>query len=229
MKCRRCLSDRDRSLFSASELRIPRGSQWCRDCVRSYKRSWKEKRRRLSGTPIRVIKYSAMEVAPGIFKCRRCKVEKAPSEFSAGACKPRARGWCRECVTDYVRPGNDGFAVWRKAQERYVASGRKKVSHREWRRSQAGRLRLREYRARRRAAMAGVVVEPVPNGFEQTLLTRQMGRCAACRCELVEYHRDHIMPLALGGHHKPSNLQLLCPSCNRRKGAKHPEEFMACV
>jgi|GEM_PF-3286127 len=31
---------------------------------------------------------------------------------------------------------------------------------------------------------------------------------------------DHIKPISKGGTDKPSNLQLLCPVCNRKKGAK---------
>lgn len=40
-----------------------------------------------------------------------------------------------------------------------------------------------------------------------------------------EYHVDHIMPLILGGSHWPSNLCLLCPSCNISKGGKHPDDW----
>jgi 5-methylcytosine-specific restriction endonuclease McrA len=31
---------------------------------------------------------------------------------------------------------------------------------------------------------------------------------------------DHIVPLAKGGSDRPSNLQLLCAVCNRKKGSK---------
>ena len=34
------------------------------------------------------------------------------------------------------------------------------------------------------------------------------------------------MPLARGGKHEASNLQLLCPPCNMSKNAKHPIDFM---
>jgi 5-methylcytosine-specific restriction endonuclease McrA len=53
-----------------------------------------------------------------------------------------------------------------------------------------------------------------------SLFAMQEGRCAAfwCRAELKNsYHVDHITALARGGSNDPSNLQLLCPSCNTSK------------
>lgn len=51
----------------------------------------------------------------------------------------------------------------------------------------------------------------------------QKWKCANCACCIKNgYHVDHIMPIALGGTNWPYNLQLLCPSCNMRKNAKHP-------
>ena len=54
----------------------------------------------------------------------------------------------------------------------------------------------------------------------------QKGKCAYCRVLLRgKWHVDHIVPLFLGGHNGPSNLQLTCPQCNLEKGAKHPLDF----
>lgn len=57
----------------------------------------------------------------------------------------------------------------------------------------------------------------------------QKGRCAHswCRRSLKKSGKevDHIVPLALGGANDRSNLQLLCPDCNRTKGWKHPVVF----
>lgn len=62
----------------------------------------------------------------------------------------------------------------------------------------------------------------------------QGGRC--CYCERpVDLHLpggcelDHRVPLARGGSNEPENLQLLCPSCNRDKGALTPEHFAQSV
>jgi len=36
----------------------------------------------------------------------------------------------------------------------------------------------------------------------------------------IEYHVDHIIPLAKGGQHHPGNLQVISANENVRKGAK---------
>lgn len=56
----------------------------------------------------------------------------------------------------------------------------------------------------------------------------QRGKCA-CGCGMPlgdDFHRDHIMPLALGGTNTDDNIQLLRQRCNSQKSAKHPVEFM---
>lgn len=55
----------------------------------------------------------------------------------------------------------------------------------------------------------------------------QSGKCAYCKSRLgkVMPHVDHIVPLARGGSNRRSNLQILCYSCNSRKGASDPVDF----
>jgi 5-methylcytosine-specific restriction endonuclease McrA len=47
-------------------------------------------------------------------------------------------------------------------------------------------------------------------------------RCKRCRriFDLDILEVDHIHPQSRGGKDNPSNLQLLCPPCNKKKGAK---------
>lgn len=55
----------------------------------------------------------------------------------------------------------------------------------------------------------------------------QKGKCACCKVSIRDgYHVDHIYALSNGGENGKLNLQLLCPSCNMIKGAKHPIDFM---
>jgi 5-methylcytosine-specific restriction endonuclease McrA len=76
------------------------------------------------------------------------------------------------------------------------------------------------------------IVRKVSKDIVRILWVKQQGHCNNIVCdvdlvfEIEKYHLDHIMPLILGGLHDDANLQLLCAKCNRRKGSKHPSEFV---
>lgn len=54
------------------------------------------------------------------------------------------------------------------------------------------------------------------------IYAKQGGLCTRCNRFLAwtGYHVDHVVPIAKGGLNVAANLQLLCPRCNLRKGAK---------
>jgi hypothetical protein len=59
--------------------------------------------------------------------------------------------------------------------------------------------------------------EPLSDAVKAFVWQRDGGRCVGCGArERLEF--DHVIPLALGGSNTARNLQLLCESCNRRKG-----------
>lgn len=37
------------------------------------------------------------------------------------------------------------------------------------------------------------------------------------------FHIDHIIPKCMGGSDEESNLRVICPSCNRRKGGNYAQ------
>jgi 5-methylcytosine-specific restriction endonuclease McrA len=58
------------------------------------------------------------------------------------------------------------------------------------------------------------------------IIEAQRGKCAYCRKDVrKKYHVDHIVPISKGGTSNRSNLQILCPWCNRSKKARDPIEF----
>lgn len=58
----------------------------------------------------------------------------------------------------------------------------------------------------------------IPDDVKQLVWTRDGGQCRVCGSQ-VELQFDHIIPVILGGATSAENLQILCGSCNRRKGA----------
>ncbi|AUW06211.1 hypothetical protein C1N51_21365 [Vibrio campbellii] len=63
-----------------------------------------------------------------------------------------------------------------------------------------------------------------PKWLERALFCREKGLCALCKTDLSSvYHThgkvaiDHIVPIAKNGVNDPTNLQILCQSCNSKK------------
>ncbi len=59
---------------------------------------------------------------------------------------------------------------------------------------------------------------PIPDEVKIYVWNRDGGRCVKCGGNRrLEF--DHVIPVALGGANTARNLQLLCETCNRSKGA----------
>jgi len=107
------------------------------------------------------------------------------------------------------------------ARRRRTASGKGAAKNRSYR--AANQHKVREWAQNRRGRKTGRLTR----GFVARLFALQRGCCAACCVKLVAgYHVDHVVALAAGGKHEDGNIQLLCATCNVRKGAKDPIRFM---
>lgn len=95
---------------------------------------------------------------------------------------------------------------------------RKRAAARRERERDPQRVRARE-RAntlRRRGATTGERVD------RDVLFGRDQGLCGLCggTVDPMNFHVDHIVPLALGGEHSYENTQIAHPGCNMSKGAQ---------
>src|SRR5258708_3918975 len=84
-----------------------------------------------------------------------------------------------------------------------------------WRRSHPDHIRAQNarIRARRLKADGHYTAQEL-----RDLRRRQRSRCAKCREKLPDnFHADHIIPITKYGSNLIKNIQLLCPTCNRKK------------
>jgi Holliday junction DNA helicase RuvB len=66
--------------------------------------------------------------------------------------------------------------------------------------------------------LSGFERQVIPDDVKIFVWQRDGGRCVKCGSnERLEY--DHIIPVAKGGSNTARNIQLLCETCNRSKGA----------
>jgi 5-methylcytosine-specific restriction endonuclease McrA len=132
-------------------------------------------------------------------------------------------------------------AISEKRREKYFLNPETvKTKQKEW--YAANKDRAREYKrwhmiarkdwhvayAHTKRARKKQGVGKLSDGIVQVLMTEQDHKCPYCLVDLriSGHHIDHYVPLALGGPNQDDNVQLTCPTCNARKGAKHPSEFL---
>lgn len=150
---------------------------------------------------------------------------------------------CVECLRNWTvewREANPGRVemtseFWRQENRDHV-NALSRTRYAETEEGEKSRARIRDWRKRnpekvrlqtrkRRARISGNggnhTVEDINN-----LMQSQTGKCAECKRSIrKKFKVDHIMPLSLGGTDDRANLQLLCPTCNRRKWARDPFEW----
>lgn len=221
-------------LFSIPVCRDWREHCCSSECKASLREAKKEARAfsrrracRLCGAGF-VAKKSQLDAGQGTYCSLACSHKAAlyPAAHSRET-REKAANTLRQAITEgrvVYRSGRDN-PHWKggtsATTRRRVESGKSAAYCRKYRKENPERAR--EWAKARR----GKLETRLPRGTIKRIGEMQRWRCAICRCSIRrEYHIDHIAPLKLGGKHEPRNIQLLCPSCNLRKSAKHPVDYM---
>lgn len=161
-------------------------------------------------------------------------------------------GVCEECLRTYNREiyskkpevkerrKEANKRSYEKNREKVLQRGKKKVESgymrdyyqknkekailkaREW--SKNNQDKKNAYRQNRRARGEKRLS---PEEVER-IVALQKGKCAICKSKLEKTgrHIDHIVPITKGGTSHPHNIQMLCPTCNRKKSNADPIDYM---
>lgn len=198
----------------------------CRPCNQAWMKEWWEK------NPTYKKEFAEKHSET---KCKKC-----------GAIERNHRGECMSCIRTRNKerlvkvPGAKEIKdiadkKWREEnRERKALNDRmwrennkqkKRNANIEWEKKNAEKVREgKAIRAHKRRE----IIRSVGNlsyDIRGRLMSLQKGKCIYCRRKMVKSELDHIIPLSKGGPNVDSNIQLLCPSCNRSKSAKHPTDF----
>ena len=125
----------------------------------------------------------------------------------------------------YVHPTGEAHPRWSGGYKAYRKRSAESGKLAEWtRRYRAkNKEKVREFTQRRKHRKIG----RLPCGTVARIGAAQRWKCAVCRAGVKDkFHVDHVESLARGGQHAADNIQILCPTCNVRKGAKDPLVFM---
>lgn len=176
--------------------------------------------------------------------CTKCGTSKPITEFGKRAnARDGLSSWCKGCKNAQVatwakanadRRKDTNAAHYATNRDRYSAiragyyqanKERMASSGAAWHAANPESLRIRSQNRRARKREVG---GKLSSGLAERLFKLQRGKCA-CGCKQPlgdDFHLDHIMPLALGGTNTDDNIQLLRATCNMKKNAKHPVDFM---
>jgi hypothetical protein len=169
--------------------------------------------------------------------CTKCGETKPLSDYYAQRdCRDGRRPDCKDCrrrAVNAYRIANDDAIRERKRLAYLADPAPTKARSQAWRDAnrdahtayarawyEAHRDEAATHTAKRKALKRQVEHKPYTR---REIYDRDGGRCRLCGVELRfalnAFHIDHIVPLVLRGPDTPANVQLACPTCNRKKSA----------
>jgi len=173
--------------------------------------------------------------------CRTCA--RTYYEANKDLVKARAKQWAKDNPAKIAAKkarraaANPELAKEKAARRRAKYSALGVNPQQEWRHNnpekyKAQRKRYRDkhpekFRCRDGRRRAKTLGGHLSNNLIGVLFKKQKGICPCCGKPLgVDFHLDHITPLAKGGAHADWNMQLMRSECNIEKSDQDPESFM---
>lgn len=127
------------------------------------------------------------------------------------------KGLILEKRREYRQLNKEKIAI-QKRKRRIETKDAINAYHRKWKKTEAGKASVARAGATRRGKNRKVLNDLTSSQWEE-IKRKQNYKCAWCG-EVKPLHRDHIVPLTLGGRLTLKNVQGLCISCNGKKSIK---------
>lgn len=153
------------------------------------------------------------------------------SETQRQKTRERAALWAKNNPERHRENGRKHYAAnperFRENKRRWVSANKEKdlASKRKWDKTHPENKR--EHCAKRRARKRGAAVNDLTYVQWADVLIRYRHTCFYCGNVPNKLEQDHVLPLSRGGNHTISNIVPACGYCNRSKGNKTLEEFLA--
>lgn len=199
------------------------------ECKKAKSLKEKEIRKRLCLTCKKVFYPRSTQIKDGIglYCSHKCSTKlRVEASLSSEARKKQLKSYMIGVKEGRIKhKTGDKHPGWKGGKEaskkRCIDNGMRPEYIRRYRKKYPDKVA--EFTQRRKSKILG----RLPRGTIKKIGSSQKWLCVICRCNISKsYHVDHIMPLAKGGKHEPKNIQILCPSCNVRKSAKDPIDYM---
>ncbi len=202
--CSKCGHKKPLAAFSKSVAAKDGRQYCCKECdkkrANAYNKEHAEERRVYGAN------HRAAHLEKYLARERRYRKE------HAAACRVRTDRWREKHAEEYQ--------AYRARYRREHAAERREY-HKQWRKKHP---ELWRQHRRRRRAKERAMSETFTIGMERFVKATWDDRCAFCG-KIEDIQIDHWRPLAKGYALAMDNAVPLCCSCNRRKGAKLPEEL----
>jgi len=186
--------------------------------------------------------------------CGKCKTLKTVSMFYKNKLsKDGFATKCIECHKKYLQDNKEKIKLKTKqyrldhkdeikySEKKYKEANKEKVAEQKRNYELNNKDKIKEVRSKYRKTKIGRLIQKNKNHTRRAftkkgdVTTSQLAElqqnaklCYWCKTSLknIGTHIDHYIPISKGGKHTISNLVISCKSCNLKKGAKLPSEFV---